>query len=98
MAGTAFRIQCLGKRFIIIFSEVHLADSSALTFNLPVVWSNFKLSPQGLNVLKSGHTQQLDELNKLQWGIFMDLGHVEVHQVVQSLNNLLGIKTFPTFN
>ena len=57
-------------------------------WKLPVIGSSFELSPESLNTLKSGNTQQLDELNKLQRGIFMDLGHIEGHQVVQSLNNL----------
>lgn len=62
---------------------------------LPVIWSSFVLSPEGLNTLKSGHTQQLDEFNKLQRGIFVDLGHIVGHQVVQNLNNLSVNKIFP---
>lgn len=56
--------------------------------HLPVIRSRFKLSPEGLNSLESGHTHQLDELNKLQRGIFMDLDHVGGYQVVQSADNL----------
>lgn len=93
MAGTAFRIQCLGKRNIIILSAAHFSWLfPALKFNLPVIWSSFELSPEGLNTFKSGHTQQLDKLNELQRGIFVDLGHIEGHQVVQNLNNLSGKK------
>lgn len=63
--------------------------------HLPVIGFNFELSPEGLNTLKSGHTQQLDKLNKLQRCIFMDLGHIEGHQVVQNLNNLSENKMLP---
>lgn len=59
-----------------------------------MIGSSFKLSPESLNTLKSGHTQQLDKLNKLQRGIFMHHGHIEGYQVVQNLNNLSGNKTF----
>lgn len=60
-----------------------------------MIGSSFELSPEGLNTLKSGHPQQLDELNKLQRGIFVDLGHIEGYQVVQCLNNLSGNKIYP---
>lgn len=60
-----------------------------------MVRSNFELSPESLNTLKSGHTQQLNELNKLQRGLFMDFGHIEGHQMVQNLNNLTKNKIFP---
>lgn len=61
-------------------------------FHLPVICFNFESSPEGLNNLKSGHTQKLDKLNELQRGIFVDLGHIIGHQVVQNLNNLSGEK------
>lgn len=60
-----------------------------------MIGSSFELSPEGLNTLKSGNTQQLDELNKLQRCIFVDLGHIEGHQVVQNLNNLSENKMLP---
>lgn len=65
--------------------------------HLPVIWSNFELIPEGLNTLKSGHAQQLNKFNKLQRGIFVDLGHIEGYQVVQNLNNLSGNKIPPMF-
>lgn len=55
-----------------------------------MIGSSFELSPEGLNTLKSRHTEQLDELNELQRGVFVDLGHVEGNQVVQSLDDLSG--------
>lgn len=48
----------------------------------------FELPPESFNAFISGHTQKLDELNKLQGRIFMGLAQIEAHKVVQSLNNL----------
>lgn len=59
-----------------------------------MISSIFELSPEGLDTLRACYTQQLDELNELQRGIFVDLGHVEGDQVVQNLNNLSGQKYF----
>lgn len=56
--------------------------------SLPIIVSNFELTPEGFNTLISGHTQQLDELNILQRRLLMGFAHIERHQVVQSLNNL----------
>lgn len=60
---------------------------------LPVVRSSFELSPESLNTFNSGHTQQLDELDELQRGIFMHFGHIARNYVVQDFNNLMK-KTF----
>lgn len=60
-----------------------------------MIGSNFELSPESLNSLKSGYTEQLNELNELKRGIFMNLGHIEGHQVVQNFNNLTGSNVFP---
>lgn len=62
------------------------------------MWFIFKCFIDFLNFLKLDHTQHLDELNKLQRGIVMDLGHIEAHQVVQNFNNLPEKDTFSGFN
>lgn len=55
---------------------------------------SFELIPESRNTINAGHTQKLDELNKLQRSIFMGFGHIKGHQVVQSLNDLTENKTF----
>lgn len=46
---------------------------------IPMITLGFKLTPESFNALVSGHTQQLDELNELQGGIFMSQAHIEAN-------------------
>lgn len=78
----------------VLFMEQCLCLFYERKFEIPVIWSLSVPRPQGLNTLKSGNTQQLDELDELQRGIVMDLSHIVGHQVVESLNNLSGHNIF----
>lgn len=62
---------------------------SASKRNLPVLWFAFKSSPQALDHRNIHNTQQLEEFDKLQRRILVNLDLIVGHQVVQSLDNLL---------
>lgn len=44
--------------------------------------------PDHLNILKVGHTKELNEFHKLKRGIFMDTLHIVGNQMIQNLHNL----------
>lgn len=60
----------------------------------PVIGFSSELSPESFNGFVFGRTQQLNELNELQRGIVMGLGHVVGYQMVQNLNGLTESRRF----
>lgn len=43
---------------------------------VPENWFGLELSPDSLNILQGGSTQELDKLKKLKWSIIVD--HVQI--------------------
>lgn len=91
IAGIASRIQYL-KKWKVHFSTVPVFFDDIyfpkIIWEVPESWLDLELMPDGPNGFKAGHTHELDKLNKLQWGIVMDLSHIVFNQMVQNLHNL----------